>query len=471
MSFSIHQLISMSFNNKRKIVNDPIYGFINISFPILYDLMEHPYFQRLRRIKQLALSDLVYPGANHTRFQHALGAMHLMEEAITSLRSKNLDITDTETEAALIAILLHDIGHGPYSHVLERTIVKDVPHETLSLLFMQELNREFGGKLDVAIEIFRKKYPKKFLCQLVSSQLDMDRLDYLRRDSFFTGVTEGIIGSDRIIKMLHVSGDELVVEAKGIYSIEKFLLARRLMYWQVYLHKTVIAADQMLMNIMRRARQLIRSGEELFVTPGLRYFLYDYDPARIEQNPQEVLQNYARLDDNDISIAIKMWMTHNDSALSRLAANFVNRRLFRIEVKNKPFTVDRIDLLRRQAAELYHFNNDDAGYFVCSGILSNHAYNNNDAGDSILVMQRGRPVDLTEASDLENLFGMSKVVEKYFLCYPKELSVEDSICSNFSIYFSRFCVYPPFSDHFRHICRYLRFETHSPACFRMIECQ
>ncbi|MDR1171854.1 MAG: HD domain-containing protein, partial [Bacteroidales bacterium] len=223
----------MPSNNKRKIVNDPVYGFINIPFPILYDLMEHPYFQRLRRIKQLGLTSLVYPGANHTRFQHALGAMHLMEEAIATLRSKGLDISGEEAEASLAAILLHDIGHGPYSHTLERTVVADVSHEALSLLFMQELNREFGGRLDAAIAIFRKQYPKKFLCQLVSSQLDMDRLDYLRRDSFFTGVTEGIIGSDRIIKMLHVAGDELVVEAKGIYSIEKFLLARRLMYWQV----------------------------------------------------------------------------------------------------------------------------------------------------------------------------------------------------------------------------------------------
>ena len=411
----------MSANNKRKIVNDPVYGFINIPFPILYDLMEHPYFQRLRRIKQLGLTNLVYPGANHTRFQHALGAMHLMDEAIATLRSKNIGITDAEAEAALIAILLHDVGHGPYSHALERTVAEDVPHETFSLLFMQELNREFGGKLDMAIEIFRKKYPKKFLCQLVSSQLDMDRLDYLRRDSFFTGVTEGVIGSDRIIKMLNMTGDELVVEAKGIYSIEKFLLARRLMYWQVYLHKTVIAADQMLLNVLRRARQLIRSGEELSVTPGLRYFLRDFDPARMEQFPQEALGYYAMLDDDDIAISIKMWMEHVDPVLSFLATNLVNRRLFRIEIQNEPFTCHRIDSLRRTAAERYRFSADDAGYMACSGVLSNHAYNNTDADDSILVMQKDRPIDLTEASDLDNLFGMSKVVEKYFLCYPKEL--------------------------------------------------
>ncbi len=408
-------------NNKRKIVNDPVYGFINIPFPILYDLMEHPYFQRLRRIKQLGLTNLVYPGANHTRFQHALGAMHLMEEAIATLRSKGLDITETEAEAALVAILLHDIGHGPYSHTLERTVVENVSHETLSLFFMQELNREFDGRLDIAIEIFQKRYPKKFLCQLVSSQLDMDRLDYLRRDSFFTGVTEGIIGSDRIIKMLHVSGDELVVEAKGIYSIEKFLLARRLMYWQVYLHKTVIAADQLLLSVLYRARQLIHSGKELFATPGLRYFLHDFASKNLQQNSQEVLAHYAMLDDDDISIAIKMWMEHSDPVLSCLATNLVNRRLFRIEIQNEPFAGDRIDSLRRKTAKHYHLNNNDAGYFVRSGILSNHAYNNSETGESILVMQKGQPIDLTEASDLDNLFGMSKVVEKYFLCYPKDL--------------------------------------------------
>ena len=413
----------MSFNNKRKIVNDPVYGFINIPFPILYDLMEHPYFQRLRRIKQLGLINLVYPGANHTRFQHSLGAMHLMEEAIATLRSKNLDITDAEAEAALIAILLHDIGHGPCSHVLEQTIVENVSHETLSLLFMQELNREFGGRLDMAIDIFRKKYPKKFLCQLVSSQLDMDRLDYLRRDSFFTGVTEGIIGSDRIIKMLHVSGDELVVEDKGIYSIEKFLLARRLMYWQVYLHKTVIAADQMLLSVMRRARQLIRSGEKLFTTPGLQYFLRDFELVHLEQNPKETIEQYALLDDADIAVSMKMWMGHDDPVLSLLAAYLVNRRLFRIEIQNEPFAADRIDSLRWMAAEHYRFGDDHAAYFVRSGILSNHAYNTTDADDTILVMQKGRTVDLTEASDLENLFGMSKVVEKYFLCYPKGILI------------------------------------------------
>ena len=410
-------------DNKRKIVNDPIYGFINIPFPILYDLMEHPYFQRLRRIKQLGLTHLVYPGANHTRFQHVLGAMHLMEEAIATLRSKGLNITSEESEAALIAILLHDIGHGPYSHVLERELVKDISHETLSLLFMQELNREFGGRLDAAIEIFCKQYPKKFLCQLVSSQLDMDRLDYLRRDSFFTGVTEVIIGSDRIIKMLHVAGDELVVEAKGIYSIEKFLLARRLMFWQVYLHKTVIAADQLLLSVLDRARQLFRDDENLFATPGLRFFLRDFIPAQLQHNPYEVLTHYATLDDDDISISLKMWMEHKDPVLSRLASNLVNRRLLRIEIQNEPFAGVHIESVRHKAANLCGITYEDAGYFVRSGKLSNHAYNSADAGESILVMQKGQPVDITVASDLENLFGMSKIVEKYFLCYPKELTV------------------------------------------------
>jgi len=410
-------------DNKRKIVNDPIYGFINIPFPILYDLMEHPYFQRLRRIKQLGLTHLVYPGANHTRFQHVLGAMHLMEEAIASLRSKGLNITAEENEAAMIAILLHDIGHGPYSHVMERKLVKNVSHETLSLLFMQELNHEFGGRLDAAIEIFCKQYPKKFLCQLVSSQLDMDRLDYLRRDSFFTGVTEGIIGSDRIIKMLHVAGDELVVEAKGVYSIEKFLLARRLMFWQVYLHKTVIAADQLLLSVFDRARQLFCAGENLFATPGLRYFLRDFIPEQLQHNPHEALTHYATLDDDDISLSLKMWMKHNDPVLSHLAANLINRRLFRIEIQNGPFADDRIESLNRKVAGLYGITNEDATYFVRTGKLSNHAYNSADADESILVMQNGQPVDITVASDLENLFGMSKIVEKYFLCYPKELMI------------------------------------------------
>jgi len=348
-----------------------------------------------------------------------------MDEAIICLRSKGVEITDKEFEAAMIAILLHDIGHGPYSHALEHTIVEDISHETLSLLLMQELNREFGGRLDTAIEIFRKQYPKKFLCQLVSSQLDMDRLDYLRRDSFFTGVTEGIIGSDRIIKMLHVAGDELVVEAKGIYSIEKFLLARRLMFWQVYLHKTVIAADQLLLSVLCRAKHLVRRGENLFATPALRYFLYEFAPAKMQQEPLKALAHYAILDDDDISIAVKMWMKDSDSALSRLAANLVNRRLFRIEIQNEPFANDRIESVCRKIAKLYRISGDEAMYFVHSGTLSNHAYNSDEIGENILVMQNGQPVDLTVASDLENLFGMSKVVEKFFLCFPKELKTEN----------------------------------------------
>ena len=411
----------MQSDNKRKIVNDPVYGFINIPYTILYDLMEHPYFQRLRRIRQLGLTNLVYPGANHTRFQHALGAMHLMEETIACLRAKGVEITEAETEAALIAILLHDIGHGPYSHALERTVVKNVSHETLSLLFMQEMNKEFGGKLDAAIAIFMKEYPKKFLCQLVSGQMDMDRLDYLRRDSFFTGVTEGIIGSDRIIKMLNVHDDELVVEAKGIYSIEKFLLARRLMFWQVYLHKTVIAADQLLLSILRRAGQMIAGGEKLFATPALLYFLRDFSFGEIEQNPSEVLAQYAKLDDDDVLIAVKMWMKHNDPVLSRLSMNLIDRRLFRIEIQNEPFNCEYINDFRKKTDAIYRLSETDADYFVRTGVLSNHAYNSDAEGESILVMQKGKPVDITEASDLDNLFGMSKVVEKYFLCYPKEL--------------------------------------------------
>ena len=412
-------LFYMPINNKRKIVNDPIYGFIHIPFPILFDLMEHPHFQRLRRIRQLGLTHLVYPGAHHTRFQHALGAMHLMDEAIATLRSKGIEITNQEKEAALIAILLHDIGHCPYSHTLEGVFVEGVSHETLSLMMMDDLSKYFGGYLDTAIAIFTKDYPKKFLCQLVSSQLDVDRLDYLRRDSFFTGVTEGVIGSDRIIKMLNVAGDELVVEAKGVYSIEKFLLARRLMYWQVYLHKTVIAADQLLLCVIRRARTLLRAGENLFATPALMYFLRDYKPDDLQNNTNHVLKQYALLDDDDIAVTIKMWMEHSDIVLSELAQGLVKRRLPRIEIQNEPFEEVRIMKLRHASARLYQISKNQACFFVCDGILSNHAYNNADANESILVMQNGTPVDITEASDLENLFGMSKVVEKYFLCYPK----------------------------------------------------
>jgi HD superfamily phosphohydrolase len=407
-------------NNKRKIVNDPVYGFINIPYPILYDLMEHPYFQRLRRIGQLGLTAMVYPGANHTRFQHALGAMHLMENAINTLQAKGVEITEKETESALIAILLHDIGHGPYSHALENVVVENVSHEDISLLFMRQLNEIFDGKLDTAIEIFQKKYPKKYLCQLVSGQLDMDRLDYLRRDSFFTGVTEGIIGSDRIIKMLHVHRDDLVVEAKGIYSIEKFLLARRLMYWQVYLHKTVIAADQLLLSILRRAKQLLRSGQELFGTPALLYFLRDFTPDILTCRPSEMLKHYALLDDNDMAVAIKMWAAHSDPVLACLSAHLMNRILFRIEIQNEAFAPARIAGIRQQIAEQYGYSEEETTFFVRSGVLSNHAYNSDHPEESILVMQNGKPVDITEASDLENLFGMSKVVEKYFLCYPKD---------------------------------------------------
>ncbi|MDR2848147.1 MAG: HD domain-containing protein [Bacteroidales bacterium] len=406
--------------NKRKIINDPVYGFINLPFPILYDLIEHSYFQRLRRIKQLGLTHFVYPGANHTRFQHALGSMHLMDEAIKTLRSKGVEITKEEYEAALIAILLHDIGHGPFSHTLENVLIENVSHEKISLLFMQQLNRVFGGKLEMAIAIFKKKHPKKYLCQLVSGQLDMDRMDYLRRDSFFTGVTEGIIGSDRIIKMLNVYDGDLVIEAKGVYSIEKFLLARRLMYWQVYLHKTVISADQLLLNIVCRAKELIRSGEVLFGTPPLLHFLRDFVPDKLKYQSLTVLTHFAMLDDTDIAVALKMWTAHVDPILAGLSTRLLNRLLYRIEMQNEPFTAERIDDLQQKAIVQYGCKPNEAHYYVSSGVLSNNAYNN-DTDESILVMQHEKPVDIAEASDLGNLFGMSKVVEKYFLCYPKDL--------------------------------------------------
>ncbi|PBQ30382.1 phosphohydrolase [Sphingobacteriaceae bacterium] len=408
------------YTNKRKIINDPIYGFVTIPNDLIYDLINHPYFQRLRRIKQLGLTNLVYPGALHTRFHHAVGAMHLMQEAVLTLRQKDISITDSEEQAVLIAILLHDIGHGPFSHALEHSIVKGVSHEAISTLFMDKLNEEFGGQLTLALEIFNDRYPKKFLHQLVSSQLDMDRLDYLKRDSFFTGVSEGVISSDRIIKMLNVVNNELVVEHKAIYSIEKFLIARRLMYWQVYLHKTVLSGETLLVNILKRAKELSAEGKELFATPNLSLFLKNNFTQEDFKKDDKLLAKFAKLDDSDLDAAIKVWSENDDKILSKLCQNLLDRKLFKIEIRNEPFSDAYINGFTERVCELYNINKREASYFVLTDVVNNSAYNANQFNINIL-MSNGDLIDVAEASDQLNIQSLSKTVSKYFICYPKEL--------------------------------------------------
>ncbi len=406
--------------NKQKIINDPVFGFIGLPFEIVFDLFEHPYFQRLRRIRQLGLTHFVYPGANHTRFQHALGATHLMSSAIEIIRSKGHEITDAEAEAVSIAIMLHDIGHGPFSHALENSIIEGINHEDLSLMFMDRLNREFGGRLSLAIQIFRDEYEKKFLHQLVSSQLDMDRLDYLRRDSYFTGVTEGVIGSDRIIKMLNVKDDRLVVDIKGIYSIEKFLVSRRLMYWQVYFHKTVISAEILLVQLLRRAKHLSGNGEELFASPALSFFLKNkVKPGQFHSDGNtDLLELFSQLDDNDIMVSAKVWASHPDKVLAMLSSMLINRKLFRIEVRNKPFDEDRVTKIRDYLALYLNLGVKDSDFLVNVGSISNYAYNSLDDNIKIL-MKDGECQDISDVSDMLNVTVLSRTVKKHFLCYPK----------------------------------------------------
>ncbi|MEE4198649.1 MAG: HD domain-containing protein [Bacteroidales bacterium] len=403
--------------NKRKILNDPVYGFINIPSGIAFEIIEHPYFQRLRRIKQLGLTDLVYPGAVHTRFQHTLGAVHLLESAIDIIRSKGHNISPKEETAVTLAILLHDIGHGPFSHTLERVILPEYGHEELSVFYMHELNQVFGGALDLAIKIFQNNYHKKFLHQLVSSQLDVDRMDYLRRDSFYTGVSEGVIGSDRIIKMLNVVDDELVVEAKGIYSIEKFLIARWLMYWQVYLHKTVVSSEQLLLQIFKRVRFLIAQGTPLYLPESLHYFYLNKDKKEIA----EILKHFARLDDTDIISCIKQWAGEKDPVLNMLSERLIHRNLYRVEIQNHPFDPEKIAGLTQKASTLLNLSSADTGYFVFTDYISKHAYSVLDEKIQILYKD-GKLVDVAEASDMLNVSVLSKTVRKYFLCYPKEIS-------------------------------------------------
>ena len=403
-------------SNKRKIVNDPVYGFINIPSEKIFDIIEHRYFQRLRRIKQLGLTDYVYPGAVHTRFQHTLGAVHLLNSAIQILRLKNVDISTEEEEAVMLAILMHDIGHGPFSHTLENVIVENLTHEQMSMLYMQQLNKEYSGQLDVAINIFENNYHKKFLHQLVSSQLDVDRLDYLRRDSFYTGVSEGVISSDRIIKMMHVKDGQLVVEAKGIYSIEKFLIARWLMYWQVYLHKTVVSTEQLVLNIFKRVKQLINEGEYVFLSDELEYFL----KKRQFGEQVEILEKFSAIDDTDIIYAIKKWQLSSDKVLSELSTRLIQRDLFKIEIQDHPFEAEKIEELKAKAKVQFKYNDDEINYFVFTNHISKNAYSAFD--DKIQILYKdGELVDIGEASDMLNTSVLSKTVKKYFLCYPKEI--------------------------------------------------
>lgn len=407
-------------HNKRKIINDPVHGFITVPNELIFDIIEHHYFQRLRHIKQLGLTYMVYPGAIHTRFQHALGAMHLMTMAVEILKIKETEISPEEMQGLYLAILLHDIGHGPFSHALEHTIVEKVDHETLSLLFLNRLNRIFNGELETATEIFSDAYPKKFLHQLVSGQLDVDRLDYLMRDSFFTGVSEGVISTDRIIKMLNVHHDELVVDVKGIYSIENFIVARRLMYWQVYLHKTVLSAEHLLINILKRAKYLSEQGETIFTTPALEVFLKNnFTVEDFERNP-ELLDTFAELDDYDVFLSIKMWTKASDKVLALLSRKLVTRNLFRIEIGDHPFNENLIEGLRQKAKSAYDITDEETEYFVFFGEVANNAYN--PYFDKIHVLYKDdRVLDITESSDQLNINLQSKTVRKYFLCYPKSL--------------------------------------------------
>lgn len=414
--------MNLSSANKRKIFNDPVYGFITIPNELIFDIIEHPYFQRLRRIRQLGLSHLVYPGALHTRFHHSLGAMYLMRQAINILKDKGHEISDEESCGAAIAILLHDIGHGPYSHTLEHSIVNEINHEDLSALYMDRLNDVFSGQLKTGIEIFRDQYPKKFLHKLVSSQLDMDRLDYLKRDSFFTGVSEGIINADRIIKMLQIVDDNLAVEAKGIYSIEKFLIARRLMYWQVYLHKTVLAAEYMLMKVLKRAKFLASQGIDLFATSALSAFLYnDYNKNDFQSKP-ELLDIFSQLDDFDIFTSLKEWVKHPDKVLSYLSHCIVNRRLFKIEIQEIEFDINKVDRIKQEAKKEFGVSIEESEYFVYTDATTNYAYNPQNRGINI-IYKDGTLKDIGEASDQLNISVLSKPVKKFFLCYPKTIKL------------------------------------------------
>ena len=402
--------------NKRKIINDPVFGFISIPNELIFDVLQHPYVQRLNRIRQLGLSYVVYPGAQHSRFLHSIGAMHLMSDAIVSLRQKGIAITDDEANGAMIAILLHDLGHAPFSHVMEHTLIEGITHEDVSLIMMEQINREMHGALDTAIAIFTNQYYKQFLHQLISSQFDMDRMDYLCRDSFFTGVTEGSVASARLIKMLNVVDDHLVIEAKGIYSVEKFLIARRLMYWQVYLHKTSVAAEQLLIKILERAKQLAREGVELFCPPALHYFLYQHMTGDAFAQDSYALQQYALLDDSDILSAIKAWQTQSDTTLRLLAEAFVNRRLFKGRLLEQPLTAEERNSLLQQYAQRLGITASDAEYFFTEHVSTSNTYSEKD--DSIDILYNdGKVRNIAEASEMLNLQTLTYKPQKLYLFY------------------------------------------------------
>ena len=421
--------------NDYKVINDPVFGFIKVPRGLLLDIVKHRLFQRLSRIKQLGMASVVYPGAQHTRFQHSLGAFHLMSEAILSLQQKGIFIFDSEAEALKAAILLHDVGHGPFSHVLEHTLISGISHEQISLMMMEEMNREMQGRLTLAIKIFKDDYPKRFLHQLISSQLDMDRLDYLRRDSFFTGVTEGNIGSARIIKMLNVVDDRLVVEQKGIYSIENYLTSRRLMYWQVYLHKTTVAYEKTLVCLLRRAKYLAQRGDEVFATPALRYFLYNNVTAEHFDADPQALANYELLDDNDIWASVKTWMGHPDRVLSLLATDLAERKIFRVEVSREPFADADVQALQQQLADAFGVTFEDAAYLMSVNTIQKDMYDPSEEQIDILQtshqpfllgqeqeeteLEEKHLVDIAEASELFNISLLSKKIRKYYLCYQR----------------------------------------------------
>lgn len=406
----------MPSGNKSKIINDPLHGFLAIPSALVFDVVQHPYFQRLRRIRQLGMSEWVYPGATHTRFHHALGAMSLMTKAIETLRRKGVEITEAEAEGAILGILMHDIGHGPYSHTLEYTLAQGVNHELISIMLMERMNAEFGGALTLAIEIFKGEYSEKpFLHQLISGQLDMDRLDYLMRDSFYTGVSEGIVGVDRIIHMLNVKDGDLVVEEKGIYSVEKFLVARRLMYWQVYLHKTVIAADALLVSILQRAREMAKQGHALGSYHPLMHFLFK--DVNLEDFTQEDLDLFVQLDDIDIMSAIKEWQFHEDGILSEMSKRLLRRHLPKIKVQLTPVDFGLEQLMRAQAAAVFGVEDEQIlNYFVHVGVLKNDAYKS-DGGGIRIMKKDGSLVDVAEASDNYNLASLKDTVTKYYITY------------------------------------------------------
>jgi uncharacterized protein len=411
-------------SNKRKIINDPVYGFITIPGDFIFDLIEHPWFQRLRNIKQLGLTSFVYPGATHSRFQHALGALHLMDMAIKTLRNKGIEITSVEEEATLIAILLHDVGHGPFSHALESSIINDISHEDISLLIMKKLNEKYNGKLDLAIEIFRGTYNRKFLHELVAGQIDMDRLDYLRRDSFFTGVIEGSVGSDRIIRMLNVVNDTLVIDEKGIYSLEKFLIARRLMYWQVYMHKTVLSAESLLVKVLKRAKDLATVGYDLYSTPALKFFLNNKIAiadlgGEGDFTPGIIASTFMKLDDTDILVSSKYWADDSDRVLSGLAGRLSGRDLLAIELQNDPFPGNRVAVLKTRVEDVMKISPELTDYFVFTGSISNLAYTP-EAPEVKILLKSGISADVSAVSDMFDHRFISERMTKYFLCYPKD---------------------------------------------------